>query len=90
MLLVAGLVRRTGARVVCVVAERLDDGSGFHLHCLPAPAGIGDQDDLTAAAALNQAVEQCIDRAPEQYHWTYRRFRRRPDGAPSPYTGPSI
>lgn len=90
MLLVAGLARRTKARVVFLFAERLPDGQGYHMHCLPAPAGIADRDDGIAAAALNRGVEDCIRICPEQYQWAYRRFRRRPDNGPSPYTGPSI
>jgi Kdo2-lipid IVA lauroyltransferase/acyltransferase len=90
MLLVAGLARRSHAQVVFVFAERLPDGQGFHLHCLPAPPGIDSEDDLIAATALNQGVEQCIQRCPDQYQWTYRRFRRRPNAAPNPYTGPSV
>jgi len=90
MLLVAGLARRSAARVVFLFAERLPGGEGFHLHCLPAPPGIDAANDQVAAAALNQGVEQCIRLCPEQYQWTYRRFRRRPDNAPSPYNGPSV
>jgi len=90
MLLVAGLARRSGARVVFLFAERLPGGEGFHLHCLPAPAGIDAIDDPVAAAALNQGVEQCIRLCPDQYQWTYRRFRRRPANAASPYCGPSV
>jgi KDO2-lipid IV(A) lauroyltransferase len=90
MLLVAGLARRTGARVVFLFAERLPDGEGFHMHCLSAPEGIADPDDQVAAAALNRGVEACIHICPEQYQWPYRRFRRRPDDGPSPYTGPSV
>jgi KDO2-lipid IV(A) lauroyltransferase len=90
MLLVPGLARRTGARVVFVVAERLPGGQGFHIRCLAAPPGVDDADDAKAAAALNRGVEACIRLRPEQYQWTYRRFRRRPDGGPSPYSGPSI
>jgi KDO2-lipid IV(A) lauroyltransferase len=90
ILLVAGLARRTGSRVVFMFAERLPEAGGFHIRCLPAPPGIDSSDEQTAARALNQGVEQCIACCPEQYQWTYRRFRRRPDNAPSPYTGPSI
>jgi KDO2-lipid IV(A) lauroyltransferase len=55
---------------------------------LPAPAGIASEDDVTAAAALNQGIEQCIALCPEQYLWSYRRFRRRPSGGCKVYTGP--
>lgn len=90
MLLVAGLARRSGARVVFLFAERLPGAAGYHVHCLPAPEGIDSKDETTAATALNRGVEQCIAVCPEQYQWTYRRFRRRPGGEPSPYLGPSI
>ncbi len=90
MLLAAGLARRSGAKVAFIVAERLPHGQGYHVHLLPAPEGIDSKDDAVAAAALNKGVEQCIALCPEQYQWTYRRFRRLPDGKPSPYRGPSI
>ena len=87
MLLVNRLARRTGAAVVFLFAERLPGEQGFRLHCLPAPDGIDSDDDLVAAAALNQGIEQCVMTCPEQYLWPYKRFRRRPTGAPKIYTG---
>jgi Kdo2-lipid IVA lauroyltransferase/acyltransferase len=85
MLLVNRLARKTGARVVFAYAERLPKGAGFHIHYLPAPAGVADKDPEVAATALNAELEQMIRRLPAQYQWSYRRFRIRPDGAPSPY-----
>jgi KDO2-lipid IV(A) lauroyltransferase len=87
MLLVNRLARRTGARVVFLFAERLGLGEGFRIHCLPAPEGIDSADDAIAAAALNRGIEQCVATCPEQYVWPYKRFRRRPEGAPKVYTG---
>ena len=88
MLLVNRLTRRTGAPVIFLFAERLPESSGFRIHCIRAPEGIDSADDVTAAAALNLGIEQCIRTCPEQYVWPYKRFRRRPDGAPKVYTGP--
>ena len=88
MLLVNRLARRTGAPVIFLFAERLADGSGFVIHCLPAPEGIDSEDDGVAAAALNRGIEQCVRVCPEQYLWPYKRFRRRPEGLPKVYTGP--
>jgi len=34
---------------------------------------------------MNRTVEQCIRMAPEQYQWSYKRFRQRPDGSRNPY-----
>jgi KDO2-lipid IV(A) lauroyltransferase len=87
MLLVNRLARRSGAPVIFMVAERLPRARGFRVHCIAAPEGIDSDDDATAAAALNQGIERCIALCPEQYLWSYRRFRRRPPGAPKVYTG---
>ena len=88
MLLVNRLARRTGARVVFLFARRLPWGRGFALHCLPAPGGVDSADEVEAAAALNRGVEACVDLCPEQYVWSYKRFRTRPGGGPHPYHGP--
>ena len=88
MLLVNRLARRTGARVIFMFAQRLGPGRGFRMHCIAAPDGVDSQDDLIAATALNRGVEQCVAICPEQYVWPYKRFRRRPEGPPSPYRGP--
>jgi KDO2-lipid IV(A) lauroyltransferase len=88
MLLVNRLARRTGARVIFMFAERLGPARGFRIHCIPAPEGVDSEDDLIAATALNRGVEQCIAVCPDQYVWPYKRFRKRPEGPPSPYRGP--
>jgi len=88
MLLVSRMARKTGARVVFLIAERLPRGGGYRIHCLPAPVGIDSEDDPTAASALNQGVESCIRICPEQYTWPYKRFRMRPDGLQRLYRGP--
>lgn len=88
MLLVNRLARRTGARVVFMFAQRLEPGRGFRMHCIAAPEGVDSEDDLIAATALNRGVERCVATCPEQYVWPYKRFRRRPEGPPSPYRGP--
>jgi len=88
MLLVNRLARRTGAPVIFLFAERLADGSGFVIHCLPAPEGVDSEDDQVAATALNCGIEQCVRLCPEQYLWPYKRFRCRPEGMPKVYTGP--
>jgi KDO2-lipid IV(A) lauroyltransferase len=34
---------------------------------------------------MNQAIEAGVREMPEQYMWTYKRFKRRPRGEPSFY-----
>ncbi len=87
MLLVNRLARRTGVPVIFMFAERLGRDAGFRIHCIRAPEGIDSEDDIEAATALNRGIEQCVMICPEQYLWPYKRFRRRPDGAPKIYTG---
>ena len=85
MSLLARLAQRTGAPVFFAYAERLARGAGFHLHFAPAPQGFGQGDVEEITAAMNAGVESCIRRIPEQYQWSYKRFRTRPEGAPRLY-----
>lgn len=81
--LVGKLTARTGAQVWFIVAERRSWARGFRFHLTRAPDGIGDS--KTSAIALNQGVEACVMRLPEQYWWSYQRYRRRPPGAKNLY-----
>lgn len=83
--LLSRLANKTGAQVIFSYAERLPWGRGFHLHFLPAPAGVDQDDPEQAAACVNQGIEDCIRRLPQQYWWSYKRFRRRPPGEPPIY-----
>ena len=85
MLLVNRLMRKTGAKVIFCYAQRLPEGKGFTLHYLPAPAGLGDADPVHAATAMNQGVEHCVRQCPDQYQWSYKRFKEQPEGIRSPY-----
>ncbi|MDZ7809174.1 MAG: lipid A biosynthesis acyltransferase [Arhodomonas sp.] len=51
---------------------------GYRLHWRRVDAAVGDPDPLTAARALNRAIEDAVREHPEQYLWTYRRFSRQP------------
>jgi Kdo2-lipid IVA lauroyltransferase/acyltransferase len=83
--LISKLAARSGAPVWLVTAERLSWGRGFRLHVDRAPPGIDDPE--LGPAALNQGVEACVMRLPEQYWWSYKRYRRRPPGGSDPYAG---
>lgn len=85
MLLVQRLARKSGARLAYAYAERLEHGEGYHIHYLPAPEEVGNEDMLVAATALNRGLEEVIRRCPDQYQWSYKRFRAQPDGGRSPY-----
>lgn len=76
--LVNGLAQRTQARILFSYAERVG-WRRFRFHVLPAP------DAAHSVAAMNGAVERAILHLPGQYWWSYRRFRRRPEGQPPFY-----
>lgn len=80
MTLLPRLARKTHAAVFFTFAERLPKGRGYHIHVLPAAETIASDDLVTAARAVNEGVEQCIQLCPAQYQWIYKRFKRRPPG----------
>jgi KDO2-lipid IV(A) lauroyltransferase len=76
----ARLAARTGATVLNICAVRLPRARGFRLLVRPANEAIHDPDIETAATAMNRDIEAMIRTIPEQYWWSYNRFRTRPEG----------
>jgi len=78
------LARISGAPVVPWFTRRLPDGR-YRVELLPAleafPGASPEQD----AARINKLVEDHVRKAPEQYYWIHRRFKRRPPPLPDPY-----
>lgn len=74
------LATRAGAPALFVVAERLPLGRGFALRFERAPEAVADPDPAVAATALNLGLERLVRWLPEQYYWSYARYRRRPPG----------
>jgi KDO2-lipid IV(A) lauroyltransferase len=79
------LVQSTGAVPLLFFCERLDWGQGFRLWVMPTPDLGGTPAE--AAGRLNGALEALIRQHPDQYLWSYRRYKR-PPGAPPPEAGP--
>lgn len=85
--LVPKLLQATGARLLLCVGERLPDARGFRVEFVEPPAGWDSPDVETAAAAINAGIEACVRRLPEQYWWSYKRFKRRRYGEICYYKG---
>ncbi len=82
------LARITGARVIPYAVRRLPAAEGYAIE-LDEPLADFPTDDIEAdTARVNSVIESMIRRAPEQYLWIHRRFKRRtkrnPD-LPDPY-----
>ncbi len=77
------LVQKTDASVVMMGLLRNDDGL-FDLHLVPID-GLNNPNEDEALSDLNLAIQQLVQRAPAQYQWEYKRFKRQPGGARDPY-----
>lgn len=86
MTILSKLAGKTGAAVFFAYMERLPKGQGYRLIIHEAQDDIDSDDEQTAANALNKSIETCISACPEQYMWSYRRFKRRPPGEPPIYS----
>lgn len=74
--MVPKLVARTGCRVILMSCLRRPDGDGFEVYLDEPDPAIYSDDLLTATTAMNRSMEAVIRRAPEQYQWAYKRFRK--------------
>ena len=81
----ARLARKTGAAVFYGFAERRPWGGGFDVVFRRAGPDIYHPELEQAVASMNRDLESLIRARPEQYWWSYKRFRRRPEGAPRVY-----
>lgn len=73
--LVSKLASKTQCNVVGLSCIR-DETSGFDVHCVRLSEGILSKDLQTSVDSLNQNLEDMINVAPEQYVWSYKRFRK--------------
>jgi Kdo2-lipid IVA lauroyltransferase/acyltransferase len=70
MTLLRRLHEKTGAPVMMVIARRLPEGRGYRVRFQELSAR-----DLADEAALNQAIEAEVRRCPQQYLWSYYRYK---------------
>jgi KDO2-lipid IV(A) lauroyltransferase len=81
--MVARLAKMTGAKVVTLVAEMTPQGYRLHFGSPWRDFPSGDVEADTAR--MNHEIERWVERLPDQYLWTHRRFKTRPEGQPSMY-----
>lgn len=72
MTLASKLAKKTGAAVIMAFGERLENGKGYIIHLSKL-----NDDAINTPAMLNQAIEQQIAQKPEQYLWSYNRYKIR-------------
>lgn len=74
--MVPKLIQRTQCAVIVLGCMRRADGQGYDVYVLPADPAVHDQDLASATAAMNRSMEALVAIAPEQYQWTYKRFKK--------------
>jgi len=77
MTLPARLAEKTGAPVYLLAAWRRPWGRGWDLELSPLP-------ELPTPEVINRALEAIIRRRPEQYVWSYNRYKSPPAAAATP------
>ena len=77
---------KLGKAKVVPVVSRLTPG-GYEVRVLPAWQNYPTDDVLADVQTMNNRLEALIAEMPEQYYWVHKRFKTRPAGQPSVYTG---
>ncbi len=75
MTLLVRLAKKHDAQVLMFWANRLEDGRGYDLNLEPININFDSDDILEQVTTMNTAIEDLIKRLPEQYMWSYRRFK---------------
>jgi Kdo2-lipid IVA lauroyltransferase/acyltransferase len=75
MTLLARIAKKQNAQVLMFWANRLDRGRGYDLNIEPVDLYSNGDDLEDRVAQMNNSIESLIRRQPEQYMWSYKRFK---------------
>ena len=79
------IAQSTNAAVIPCITRMLPRGRGYELCLYPPLQNFPSDDSLADATRMNEEVEKWVREMPEQYMWSYRRFKTRPNNEPSLY-----
>ena len=79
------LTQLTGAVVLPCFARQLSWGRGYELIFQPPLGNFPTNDVLADTTRMNKIIEDAVRSMPEQYFWSHRRFKTRPEGEPAFY-----
>lgn len=83
MTLASQLAQKTKAKAFVVGC--MQTNKGFELVAHEVDERFYDEDIHTSLAGLNGSIERLVMKAPEQYQWEYKRFKRQPNDGGSLY-----
>jgi Kdo2-lipid IVA lauroyltransferase/acyltransferase len=73
----AKLIQKTKAKALLIYTMR-NDQDGFDMYIEPINPQIYEGPAENGTRIIHQSLEQLIQRYPEHYHWSYKRFRANP------------
>jgi Kdo2-lipid IVA lauroyltransferase/acyltransferase len=79
------IAKMTGAVVIPCYNRILPRGRGFEVRFEAPLADYPSDDSERDARRMNEELEKVVRQHPEQYLWSYRRFKTRPPGSPPVY-----
>jgi len=76
----ARIAKITGAKVLPCITKMLPGGEGYVVRIDPAWENYPTGDLEADTRRMNECIERAVLEMPEQYLWTHKRFKRRPQG----------
>jgi KDO2-lipid IV(A) lauroyltransferase len=80
------VAKATRCTVLPFIPRRSDDGAGYVMTICPPIEGFPSSDSTADLVRYHAIIEAAVHDAPEQYLWSYKRFRAAA-GQPDPYRG---
>jgi Kdo2-lipid IVA lauroyltransferase/acyltransferase len=79
------IAETTNAVVIPCLTRILPHGRGYEVRLHPPFENFPTDDPVADARHMNEQIEQWVRKMPDQYMWSYRRFKTRPNNEPSFY-----
>lgn len=83
-----GRLARLGKAAIIPFVGYRDEKGHYHVEILPELENIPSKDPEADALEINHLLESFILKAPDQYFWLHRRFKKRGPGYEDPYAKP--
>jgi KDO2-lipid IV(A) lauroyltransferase len=79
------IAETTNAVVIPCITRILPRGQGYEVLLHPPLDAFPTQDPIADARRMNGEIEKWVREIPDQYMWSFRRFKTRPNNEPSLY-----
>ena len=75
MTLLAKIAKKNDVQVLMFWAKRFPKGKGYELNLEPVDLNLNSENLEEQVLLMNQCIENLIRKMPEQYMWSYKRFK---------------